>query len=118
MAEAAVTNNSWLNVRALYGDSQLFTLPEKVENAFKHFAGEVPPGTSIQVLSNGDETTLSMRIPGSSKAEVNSIFNNLADELKQCDLEIALEENNEEITQEKEVVLMLIKKSKVYENFT
>jgi len=113
MAEAAVANNSWLNVRALYGDSQQFELSEKVESAFIKFAGEITAGSSIQVLSTGGDTTLSMRIAGVSLADINLIFKNLSDELEQSELEFILEENSEGSTDEKEVVLLLTKKSNV-----
>ncbi|CAB4724357.1 unannotated protein [freshwater metagenome] len=106
MAEAAVVNNSWLNVRALYGDSQQFKLGERVENVFMKFACEVPAGSSIQVLASGGETTLSMRILGLSLADVKSRLEHISEELNQIELELILEEN----TDEKEVILVLTKK--------
>jgi uncharacterized protein YgbK (DUF1537 family) len=116
MAEAAVANNSWLNVRALYGDSQQFELSEKVESTFIKFAREITAGSSIQVLSTGGDTTLSMRIDGVSLADINLIFKNLSDELEQSELEFILEENTEEGADQKEVVLLLTKKLNVSEN--
>ena len=116
MAEAAVANNSWLNVRALYGDSQQFTLPEKVENTFIKFACEIPAGSSIQVLSNGGDTTLSMRIARFSLADVDLIFKSISAELEQSELEFILEDNTEEGADQKEVVLLLTKKLNVSEN--
>lgn len=106
MADAAVANDSWLNVRALYGDSQIFELPEKVENAFVKFACEVPAGSSIQVLASGADTTLSMRIFGASLAEVKSNFDPISEEFTESEIDFALEENIDE----NEVVLLLIKK--------
>ncbi|CAB4691188.1 unannotated protein [freshwater metagenome] len=106
MAEAAVVNNSWLNVRALYGDSQQSKLGERVENVFMKFACEVPAGSSIQVLASGGETTLSMRILGLSLADVKSRLEHISEELNQIELELILEEN----TDEKEVILVLTKK--------
>ena len=106
MADAAVANDSWLNVRALYGDSQIFELPEKVENAFVKFACEVPAGSSIQVLASGAETTLSMRIFGASLAEVKSNFDPISEDFTESEIDFALEEN----TDENEVVLLLTKK--------
>lgn len=106
MAEVAVVNNSWLNVRALYGDSQQFKLGERVENVFMKFACEVPAGSSIQVLASGGETTLSMRILGLSLADVKSRLEHISEELNQIELELILEEN----TNEKEVILVLTKK--------
>jgi hypothetical protein len=116
MAEAAVANNSWLNVRALYGDSQQFTLPEKVENTFIKFACEIPAGSSIQVLSNGGDTTLSMRIARFSLADVDLIFKSISAELEQSELGFILEDNTEEGADQKEVVLLLTKKLNVSEN--
>ena len=106
MADAAVESGSWLNVRALYGDSQMFALPEKVENAFINFAREVPAGTSIQVLTSVGDTTLSMRILGKSLAEMKSKFDSILEEMTEVEIEFVLEEN----TDEKEVVLLLTKK--------
>ena len=106
MADAAVANDSWLNVRALYGDSQIFELPEKVENEFVKFACEVPAGSSIKVLASGADTTLSMRIFGASLAEVKSNFDPISEDFTESKIDFALEEN----TDENEVVLLLIKK--------
>jgi hypothetical protein len=87
-----------------------------VEKAFIKFAGEVPPGSSVQVLSNGGDTTLSMRIVRFSSADINLIFKNISVELEQSELELILEENNEESADQKEVVLLLIKKLNINEN--
>ena len=106
MADAAVESGSWLNVRALYGDSQMFALPAKVENKLINFAREVPAGTSIQVLASGGDTTLSMRILGKSLAEMKSKFDAILEEMTEVEIEFVLEEN----TDEKEVVLLLTKK--------
>lgn len=106
MADTAVASGSWLNVRALYGDSQIFALPEKVENKLINFAREVPAGTSIQVLASGGDTTLSMRILGKSLAEMKSKFDSILEEMTEIEIEFVLEEN----TDEKEVVLLLTKK--------
>lgn len=106
MADAAVASGSWLNVRALYGDSEIFALPEKMENAFIKFAREVPAGSSIQVLASGGETTLSMRILDLSLADVKSKLEHILEEINQIELELILEEN----TDEKEVILVLTKK--------
>ncbi|MCX6426069.1 MAG: hypothetical protein NTV47_04880, partial [Actinobacteria bacterium] len=106
MADSAVASGSWLNVRALYGDSHIFALPEKVENKLINFAREVPAGTSIQVLASGGDTTLSMRILGKSLAEMKSKFDSILEEMTEIEIEFILEEN----TDEKEVVLLLTKK--------
>ncbi len=106
MADTAVASGSWLNVRALYGDSHIFALPEKVENKLINFAREVPAGTSIQVLASGGDTTLSMRILGKSLAELKSKFDSILEEMTEIEIEFVLEEN----TDEKEVVLLLTKK--------
>ena len=106
MAEAAVANNSWLNVRALYGDSQQFELSEKVESAFIKFAGEITAGSSIQVLSTGGDTTLSMRILGKPLADMKLKFDSILEEIAEYEIDFILEEN----TDENEVVLLLTKK--------
>jgi two-component sensor histidine kinase len=106
MADAAVTSGSWLNVRALYGDSQMFALPEKVENRLINFAREVPAGTSIQVLASGGDTTLSMRIVGKPLADMKLKFDSILEELAESEIDFVLEEN----TDENEVVLLLTKK--------
>lgn len=106
MADAAVASGSWLNVRALYGDSQIFALPEKVENKLIKFAREVPAGTSIQVLANGGDTTLSMRILGEPLAEMKSKFDSILEVLAKSEIDFVLEEN----TDENEVILLLTKK--------
>jgi hypothetical protein len=106
MADAAVASGSWLNVRALYGDSQMFVLPEKVENKLINFAREVPAGTSIQVLASGGDTTLSMRIVGKPLADMKSNFDPISEDFTESEIDFALEEN----TDENEVVLLLIKK--------
>ncbi len=113
MAEAAVSNNSWLNVRALYGDKQLFPLPEKVENTLVRFACEVPAGSTIQVLASDNETTLSMRMLGLSLADVKARFEHISEEINQIELDLILEENSDE----NEVVLILNKKESLSENF-
>jgi hypothetical protein len=106
MADAAVASGSWLNVRALYGDSQMFALPEKVENTFIKFAREVPAGTSIQVLASGGDTTLSMRILGKPLADMKLKFDSILEEIAEYEIDFLLEEN----TDENEVVLLLTKK--------
>jgi hypothetical protein len=106
MAEASVAGGSWLNVRALYGDTQMFALPEKVEKAFIKFACEIPAGSSIQVLSSGGETTLSMRVLGASLSEVKSKFDRFSEDFGESELDFVLEENSDE----NEVVLILSKK--------
>jgi two-component sensor histidine kinase len=106
MADAAVASGSWLNVRALYGDSQMFALPEKVENTFIKFAREVPAGTSIQVLASGGDTTLSMRILGKPLADMKLKFDSILEEIAEYEIDFILEEN----TDENEVVLLLTKK--------
>jgi two-component sensor histidine kinase len=106
MADAAVASGSWLNVRALYGDSQMFALPEKVENTFIKFAREVPAGTSIQVLASGGDTTLSMRILGKPLADMKLKFDSILEVLAESEIDFTLEEN----TDENEVVLLLTKK--------
>ena len=106
MADAAVASGSWLNVRALYGDSQMFALPEKVENKFIKFAREVPAGTSIQVLASGGDTTLSMRILGKPLADMKLKFDSILEEIAEYEIDFILEEN----TDENEVVLLLTKK--------
>ena len=106
MADAAVASGTWLNVRALYGDSQMFVLPEKVENAFIKFAREVPAGTSIQVLASGGDTTLSMRILGKPLADMKLKFDSILEEMSESEIDFILEEN----TDENEVVLLLTKK--------
>jgi hypothetical protein len=106
MAEASVAGGSWLNVRALYGDTQMFALPEKVEKAFIKFACEIPAGSSIQVLSSGGETTLSMRVLGASLSEVKSQFDPFSEDFSESKLAFMLEENSDE----NEVVLLLTKK--------
>ncbi len=106
MADAAVASGSWLNVRALYGDSQIFELPEKVENAFIKFAREVPAGTSIQVLASGGDTTLSMRILGKPLADIKSKFDSILEVIAESEIDFILEEN----TDENEVILLLTKK--------
>jgi len=112
MSEAAVANNSWLNVRALYGDTQIFTLPEKVEKAFLKFACEIPAGSSIQVLSSGGETTLSMRVPGVSPSEVKSKFDPFLEDFSESELDFVLEQNSDE----NEVVLLLTKTKSLSKN--
>ena len=106
MADAAVASGSWLNVRALYGDTQMFALPEKVENTFIKFAREVPAGTSIQVLASGGDTTLSMRILGKPLADMKLKFDSILEEIAEYEIDFILEEN----TDENEVVLLLTKK--------
>jgi two-component sensor histidine kinase len=106
MADAAVASGSWLNVRALYGDTQMFALPEKVENTFIKFAREVPAGTSIQVLASGGDTTLSMRILGKPLADMKLKFDSILEEIAEHEIDFILEEN----TDENEVVLLLTKK--------
>ena len=106
MADAAVASGTWLNVRALYGDSQMFVLPEKVENKLINFAREVPAGTSIQVLASGGDTTLSMRIVGKPLADMKLKFDSILEELAESEIDFVLEEN----TDENEVVLLLTKK--------
>jgi len=106
MAEVSVAGGSWLNVRALYGDIQIFALPEKVEKAFIKFACEIPAGSSIQVLSSGGETTLSMRVLGASLSEVKSQFDPFSEDFSESELAFMLEENSDE----NEVVLLLTKK--------
>ena len=106
MADASVASGSWLNVRALYGDSQMFALPEKVENTFIKFAREVPAGTSIQVLASGGDTTLSMRILGKPLADMKLKFDSILEEIAEHEIDFILEEN----TDENEVVLLLTKK--------
>ena len=106
MADASVASGSWLNVRALYGDSQMFALPEKVETSFINFAREVPAGTSIQVLASGGDTTLSMRILGMPLANIKSKFDSILEVLAESEIDFILEEN----TDENEVVLLLTKK--------
>jgi two-component sensor histidine kinase len=106
MADAAVASGTWLNVRALYGDSQMFALPKKVENTFIKFAREVPAGTSIQVLASGGDTTLSMRILGKTLADMKSKFDSILEEITESEIDFVLEEN----TDENEVVLLLTKK--------
>ena len=106
MADAAVASGSWLNVRALYGDTQMFALPEKVENTFIKFAREVPAGTSIQVLASGGDTTLSMRILGKPLADMKLKFDSILEVLAESEIDFTLEEN----TDENEVVLLLTKK--------
>ena len=112
MSEAAVANNSWLNVRALYGDSKQFTLPEKVEKAFIKFACEIPAGSSIQVLSSGGETTLSMRVPGVSPSEIKSKFDPFSEDFSESELDFVLEQNSDE----NEVVLLLTKTKSLSKN--
>jgi two-component sensor histidine kinase len=106
MADASVASGSWLNVRALYGDTQMFALPEKVENKFIKFAREVPAGTSIQVLASGGDTTLSMRILGKPLADMKLKFDSILEVLAESEIDFTLEEN----TDENEVVLLLTKK--------
>jgi two-component sensor histidine kinase len=106
MADAAVASGTWLNVRALYGDSQMFVLPEKVENKLINFAREVPAGTSIQVLASGGDTTLSMRIVGKTLTDMKSKFDSILEDLAESEIDFVLEEN----TDENEVVLLLTKK--------
>ena len=106
MADAAVASDTWLNVRALYGDSQMFVLPEKVENKLINFAREVPAGTSIQVLASGGDTTLSMRIVGKPLADMKLKFDSILEELAESEIDFVLEENIDE----NEVVLLLTKK--------
>jgi two-component sensor histidine kinase len=106
MADASVASGSWLNVRALYGDTQMFALPEKVENKFIKFAREVPAGTSIQVLASGGDTTLSMRILGKPLADMKLKFDSILEEIAEYEIDFILEEN----TDENEVVLLLTKK--------
>jgi two-component sensor histidine kinase len=112
MAEVSVADGSWLNVRALYGDTQIFTLPEKVEKAFIKFACEIPAGSSIQVLSSGGETTLSMRVPGVSPSEVKSKFDPFSEDFSESELDFVLEQNSDE----NEVVLLLTKKKSLSKN--
>jgi hypothetical protein len=114
MAEASVAGGSWLNVRALYGDTQIFTLPEKVESTFTQFACEVSAGSSIQVLASGGETTMSMRVLGASLSEVKSRFDSILEEMTESEIEFLLEEN----TDENEVVLLLTKKLDLDEKVT
>ena len=85
-----------------------------MEKEFIKFACEVSAGSSIQVLSSGGETTMSMRVLGASLSEVKSRFETILEEMTESEIEFVLEEN----TDENEVVLLLTKKLDLDEKVT
>ena len=73
----AAEENRWIEVKSIHGDSGSRAIPQVIREGFLGFAGDIPNGSSIQLVISDGEAELSLRFHGVVPESVTSFAKSL-----------------------------------------